>query len=163
MKARKQGNGRLSAGDFTPRYLPIAWKIVAVVAILTLLGIGTLSVVVLNQVTNVLNNQVRAQAELTLAPIARTSAELMLAEDHLTLETLLNSLVEDGRVESVTAYAIDRGAIASAGTRPRQPGASVKGSGHWRLRLSPTGARCAFRMSRSATSRLISTRPRCRS
>ncbi len=124
VKSRKSNNGRLSAGDFTPRYLPIAWKIVAVVAILTLLGIGTLSVVVLNQVTNVLNNQIQAQAELTLAPVARTSAELMLAEDYLTLETLLNSLVEDGRVESVTAYAIDRGVIASAGTPP-SPGGGI--------------------------------------
>lgn len=133
MKSRKPSNGRLSAGDFTPRYLPIAWKIVAVVAVLTLLGIGTLSVVVLNQVTNVLNNQVRAQAELTLAPVARTSAELMLAEDYLTLETLLNSLVEDGRVESVTAYAIDRGVIASAGTPPSPGGI---GEGVWPLAAS---------------------------
>ncbi|WP_017941014.1 MULTISPECIES: adenylate/guanylate cyclase domain-containing protein [unclassified Thioalkalivibrio] len=110
----------VSGTDFTPRYLPIAWKIVAAIAGLTLAGIVTLSAVVLNQVSNVLDNQIRAQAEITVAPVARTSAELMLAEDYLTLETLLNSLVEEGRVESIAAYAIDRGQVARAGTPPEQ-------------------------------------------
>ena len=119
-RLRSSAAARLGNGEFTPRYLPIAWKIVAVVAGLTLAGIVTLSVVVLNQVSNVLNNQIHAQAELTIAPVARTSAELMLAEDHLTLENLLHSLVEDGRVESITAYAIDRGRVATAGSRPTQ-------------------------------------------
>lgn len=113
---RQPHSGR--SGEYTPRYLPIAWKIVALVAGLTMLGIGTLSAFVLNQTTTVLNNQIQVQAELTVAPIARTSAELILAEDYLTLENLLGSLVEEGRVESVTAYAVDRGEIASAGTPP---------------------------------------------
>ncbi|WP_018873646.1 adenylate/guanylate cyclase domain-containing protein [Thioalkalivibrio sp. ALJ16] len=123
MRRRQPGRGtRLNraGADFTPRYLPIAWKIVAAIAGLTLAGIVTLSAVVLNQVSNVLDNQIRAQAESTIAPVARTSAELMLAEDYLTLETLLNSLVEEGRVESIAAYAIDRGQVASAGTPPEQ-------------------------------------------
>ncbi|PYG01476.1 MULTISPECIES: adenylate/guanylate cyclase domain-containing protein [unclassified Thioalkalivibrio] len=106
------------AADFTPRYLPIAWKIVAVIAGLTLTGIGVLAWVILSQVSTVLNNQIQAQAELTVAPVARTSGELILAEDHLTLETLLNSLVEDGRVEYIAAYAIDRGRVAAAGSPP---------------------------------------------
>ncbi len=124
-KPRQQRSGRSGAGEFAPRYLPIAWKIVALIAGLTLLGIGTLSVFVLNQTTAVLNNQIQVQAELTVAPIARTSAELILAEDYLTLENLLGSLVEEGRVESVTAYAVDRGEIASAGTPPPGLGDSV--------------------------------------
>ncbi|WP_019625913.1 adenylate/guanylate cyclase domain-containing protein [Thioalkalivibrio sp. ALJT] len=120
---RQPGRGtrlHLTGSDFTPRYLPIAWKIVAAIAGLTLAGIVTLSAVVLNQVNNVLDNQIRAQAESTIAPVASTSAELILAEDYLTLETLLNSLVEEGRVESIAAYAIDRGQVARAGTPPDQ-------------------------------------------
>ena len=116
----RQRASRLVSADLVPRYLPIAWKIVATIAGLTLAGIVTLSVVVLNQVITVLDNQIRAQVEMTVAPVARTSAELMLAEDYLTLETLLNSLVEAGRVESISAHAIDQGRVASAGTPPSQ-------------------------------------------
>ncbi len=115
---RGGASGRQRSTDLTPRYLPIAWKIVAVIAGLTLSGIGVLAWVILSQVSTVLDNQIQAQAELTVAPVARTSGELILAEDHLTLETLLNSLVEDGRVEYIAAYAIDRGRVAVAGNIP---------------------------------------------
>lgn len=101
-----------------PRYLPIAWKLAAVITGLTLLAVSLLASLVLYQVREVLSNQIRVQAELTVGYIARSSAEPLLADDQLTLETLTHTQVEDGNVLFIAVHASDRGLLASAGIRP---------------------------------------------
>jgi adenylate cyclase len=101
-----------------PRYFPVAWKLASVIAGLTLLGIAVLAALVLNQVRDVLNNQIRVQAELIVGHIARASAEPLLAEDQLTLETLIHTQIEEGGAQFIAIHASDRGLVASAGTRP---------------------------------------------
>ncbi|MFO8003925.1 adenylate/guanylate cyclase domain-containing protein [Thioalkalivibrio sp.] len=101
-----------------PRYLPIAWKLAAVITGLTLLAVLLLASLVLYQVREVLSNQIQVQAELTVGHIARSSAEPLLADDQLTLETLTHTQVEGGNVVFIAVHANDRGLLASAGVRP---------------------------------------------
>ena len=117
-----------------PRYLPIAWKLAAVIIGLTLLAVLLLATLVLYQVREVLSNQIRVQAELTVGHIARSSAEPILADDQLTLETLIHTQLEDSNVVFIAVHATDRGLLASAGRLPenqplelRQPWTLV----HW--------------------------------
>lgn len=122
-----------------PRFLPIAWKLAAVITALTLLAVSLLATLVLSQVKEVLNNQIRVQAELIVGHIARASAEPLLADDQLTLETLIHTQLADGHVEFIAVHASDRGLLASVGTRPdsqslalRQPWALAQWNHHYR-------------------------------
>ncbi|AGA31961.1 Adenylate cyclase [Thioalkalivibrio nitratireducens DSM 14787] len=114
-----------------PRYLPIAWKLAAVISALTLLTVVALATLVLYQVRDVLHNQIRVQAELIVGHIARASAEPILADDRLAVQTLVQAQLQDGDIEFLAVHANDRGLLASAGQRPgTQP---LDAHPHWSL------------------------------
>ncbi|AHE99585.1 adenylate/guanylate cyclase domain-containing protein [Thioalkalivibrio paradoxus] len=114
-----------------PRYLPIAWKLAAVTSALTLLTVVVLATLVLHQVRDVLHDQIRAQADLIVGHIARASAEPILADDRLALQTLVQAQLQHGEIEFLAVHANDQGLLASAGQRPgTQP---LNAHPHWSL------------------------------
>ncbi|NDY42663.1 HAMP domain-containing protein [Dissulfurirhabdus thermomarina] len=110
-----------------PGYVPIAIKMALAISLLIVLGMTGLGLVILNNQTRLLQNQISAYGMTIVNQMAEAAKEPILAGDTLTLEMLATNLAKDPAVLGTAVFSVDGKLLAKNGLSPFDPGAPYAG------------------------------------
>ncbi len=101
-----------------PAYFPIAYKLALVFTLLISSGMALLGLFIVHNQSNLLEQQVSESGNTLLRQMAEFSREPLLANDHLSLEIIVNNLVAEESILGAALYNENRVAIAKKGVVP---------------------------------------------
>ncbi len=113
---------RLALRDFisahTPAYFPIAYKLALVLFLLISAGMGTLGLIIVQNQTELLRNQINDFGQAVVDQLAESSKELVLSDDILGLMVVVSNIGSNDSVLGTVVYADNGKVLAAAGIQP---------------------------------------------
>ena len=103
---------------FLPAYFPIAYKLALVFTLLISSGMGLLGLFIVHNQSNILEQQVSESGNTVLRLMAEFSREPLLANDHLNLEIVVNSLAGEAGILGAALYNENKEVLVKKGTVP---------------------------------------------
>ena len=101
-----------------PAYFPIAYKLALVFTLLISCGMGLLGLFIVHNQSNILEQQVSESGNTVLRLMAEFSREPLLANDHLNLEIVVNSLAGEAGILGAALYNENKEPVVKKGTVP---------------------------------------------
>jgi len=103
---------------FLPAYFPIAYKLALVFTLLISSGMGLLGLFIVHNQSNILEQQVSESGNTVLRLMAEFSREPLLANDHLNLEIVVNSLAGEAGIMGAALYNENKELLVKKGAVP---------------------------------------------
>ncbi len=103
---------------FLPAYFPIAYKLALVFTLLISCGMGLLGLFIVHNQSNILEQQVSESGNTVLRLMAEFSREPLLANDHLNLEIVVNSLAGEEGILGAALYNENKELVVKKGAVP---------------------------------------------
>ena len=103
---------------FLPAYFPIAYKLSLVFTLLISSGMGLLGLFIVHNQSNILEQQVSESGNTVLRLMAEFSREPLLANDHLNLEIVVNSLAGEAGIMGAALYNENKEVLVKKGAVP---------------------------------------------
>ncbi len=103
---------------FLPAYFPIAYKLALVFTLLISSGMALLGLFIVHNQSDILERQVSEAGSTVLRQMAEFSREPLLANDHLSLEIIVNSLAGEESILGAALYDENKEVIAKKGVVP---------------------------------------------
>jgi len=103
---------------FLPAYFPIAYKLALVFTLLISSGMGLLGLFIVHNQSNILEQQVSESGNTVLRLMAEFSREPLLANDHLNLEIVVNSLAGESGILGAALYNENKEVLVKKGSVP---------------------------------------------
>lgn len=101
-----------------PAYFPIAYKLALVFTLLISSGMGLLGLFIMHNQSNILEQQVSESGNTVLRLMADFSREPLLANDHLNLEIVVNSLAGEAGILGAALYNEKKAVLVKKGIVP---------------------------------------------
>ncbi|WP_459991496.1 adenylate/guanylate cyclase domain-containing protein [Methylosoma difficile] len=103
---------------FTPKRFPIAQKLALVFTLLISTGMVSLGLVIADDQTDLLERQMMDSSDMAVKQLAQIAKEPVLADDRLTLQTLINNLQKQHGVLAAAVYSEESLPIVQSGQLP---------------------------------------------
>ncbi|SEP88276.1 adenylate cyclase [Ectothiorhodospira magna] len=103
-----------------PSHLPVAYKLGLSISLLMVGGVALLGLVIINQQSRLLHEQLDSFGRTMVEQLAESSKELVLTNDSLALNALIMNLASSRVVMGAAVYDRDGRALARAGLVPEQ-------------------------------------------
>jgi len=103
---------------FLPAYFPIAYKLALVFTLLISSGMGLLGLFIVHNQSNILEQQVSESGNTVLRLMTEFSREPLLANDHLNLEIVVNSLAGEAGIMGAALYNENKELLVKKGAVP---------------------------------------------
>ncbi len=103
---------------FLPAYFPIAYKLSLVFTLLISCGMSLLGLFIVHNQSNILEQQVSESGNTVLRLMAGFSREPLLANDHLNLEIVVNSLAGEAGILGAALYNENKELVVKKGAVP---------------------------------------------
>ncbi|MEN8168952.1 MAG: adenylate/guanylate cyclase domain-containing protein [Pseudomonadota bacterium] len=101
-----------------PDYIPIAVKLSLIFALLIATGMIGLGFVVGAKQSTQLNEQIDKFGTTLVQRLAETAREPLLANDHLNLELIVNTLTKDANIDGAAIFSDEQKLVVAAGLTP---------------------------------------------
>ena len=101
-----------------PDYIPIAIKLALIFALLITIGMVGLGLVIGTKQSGQLSEQIDKFGTTLVQRMAESAREPLLANDHLSMETIVNTLTEDANIDGAGIFSDEMKVVAQAGLIP---------------------------------------------
>ena len=101
-----------------PDYIPIAIKLALIFALLITIGMVGLGLVIGTKQSGQLSDQIDKFGTTLVQRMAESAREPLLANDHLSMETIVNTLTEDANIDGAGIFSDEMKVVAQAGLIP---------------------------------------------
>lgn len=108
----------LSVRRYTPKYIPIAYKLAGIITLIITAGMVALGLVIVTNQTQLLRTQINDFGQAVASQLAESSKELVLSDDILSLMVVTSNLGTNESILGAVVYADNGKVLASAGLLP---------------------------------------------
>lgn len=98
-----------------PEYFPVAWKLGLSISLLIVVGMALLGSIVLTSQMDRMQAQADRFGQLLATQLADTAREPLLADDHFTLQVLLNNMMRGSTLRGVALFSRDGTLVEAVG------------------------------------------------
>jgi len=98
--------------------VPIAIKLALAITLLIVSGMSTLGFIILENQKNVLTQQINDMGSAIVKQVANSASEMVLSDDILSLQTLVNNLVDHYRIKGAIIISDQNQILVENGTTP---------------------------------------------
>lgn len=110
-----------------PKHVPIGIKLAIAIGILLTVAMSLLGALIVNNQTQLLDEQIQSTGRTVVHQMAESSKELLLANDVLQLEILAHNIATSENIIGSAIYSPDYKLLASSGQNPFDPYAPFEG------------------------------------